>query len=73
MTEELRTKDSLLPCPFCGSPAHFGGDEKSVYVACDSIDCFAAVGECYDRDAMPEHSFADEEAAAAAWNRRVSA
>ena len=69
MNEPL-SKDTLLPCPFCGRSAHFGGTETSVYVACDSGDCFAAMGECYDRDAMPDHCFADEEAAAAAWNRR---
>jgi hypothetical protein len=73
MSEQVPA-DALLPCPFCGSSAHFGGDQKNgVYVACDSIDCFATMGECYDRDAMPDHSFSAEEQAATAWNRRVSA
>lgn len=71
MTDAHIPSDSLLPCPFCGSSAHFSGDRYSVYVACDSAECFAAVGECYDRDGMPDHCFADEEAAAKAWNRRA--
>ena len=65
--------NELKPCPFCGSPAHFGGDSGSyssygIYVACDN--CFCAVGEAYDRDAMPDHCFPDEESAAKAWNTR---
>lgn len=64
------TEEKLLPCPFCGAEAHFGGDERSVYVACDS--CFAAVGECYDRDGVPDHCFSDDKAASNAWNQRIS-
>lgn len=71
MSDTHIPSDSLLPCPFCGSSAHFSGDSHSVYVACDSHDCFAAVGECYDRDGMPDHCFEDEAKAAAAWNRRA--
>ncbi len=71
-TDAHPTSDALLPCPFCGSSAHFGGDRYSIYVACDSIDCYAAMGESYDRDGMDDHSFADEETAAKAWNRRTS-
>jgi hypothetical protein len=38
-----------------------------------SIDCYAALGEVYDRDAMPDHHFAEMEDAIAAWNRRTPA
>lgn len=63
----------LKKCPFCGSSAHFGGDSDGevrygIYVACD--ECFCAVGEGYDRYAMPDHVFPDEESAARAWNNR---
>lgn len=65
----------LLPCPFCGEAAFVGGysyDEPSMfYVSCSSPDCYCCLGEGYDRDAMPDHSFGSEEAAIAAWNNRT--
>lgn len=68
----LSKDESLLPCPFCGASARIGGTETMFYVACDSIDCYCCVGESYDRDAMPDHSFASEHDAIAAWNRRAA-
>lgn len=52
----------------CGYPEspYDGG----VYVACQSPDCWCAMGEAYDRDAMPDHQFISEANAIAAWNRR---
>jgi hypothetical protein len=67
-----KDEDELLPCPFCGDCAGIFGDESGgFYVACFSISCHCAFGEGYDRDAMPDHSFATEELAAEAWNRRA--
>ncbi len=63
----------LLPCPFCGNHAHVSEGGHKYYVACDSSDCYCAVGEAYDRDAMPEHMFYEAEAAIAAWNKRPGA
>lgn len=65
----------LKPCPFCGCEAMLGGDSESgaeygLYVFCTSTTCFVAMGEGYDRDAMPDHSFRTEEAAVEAWNTR---
>lgn len=67
----------LKPCPFCGWSAQVGGgmnDSDGFYVVCASpreLGCFAAIGEGYDRDAMPDHCYMDEESAIAAWNRRT--
>jgi phage/plasmid primase-like uncharacterized protein len=68
--------ERLKPCPFCGNGAHVRDDDENYRgagfcVVCDSVDCFAALGEGYDRDAMPEHRFATEEEAIEAWNRRT--
>ena len=65
----------LKPCPFCGGEAKICGpdDERMSYVACSNIACYCALGEDYDRDAMPDHSFATEEDATKAWNTRASA
>jgi len=63
--------NKLKPCPFCGNEAHIGGDENpayGLYIACDV--CYCAVGEGYDRDAMPDHCFTSEEEAIKAWNTR---
>lgn len=69
MSEELK------PCPFCGSGAHVSGGRVfgsgGFYVACDAVDCFAAVGEAYHHD-EPQHCFHNEDVAIAAWNRRSS-
>jgi hypothetical protein len=62
--------NELKPCPFCGYAAGIGDGGGKFYVQCLSPDCFAAMGERYDCDAMPEHAFDSAEAAAAAWNRR---
>lgn len=63
--------ETLKPCPFCGGEAALNGDSGcGFYVACTSRDCYAAIGEGYDRDAMPDHSFFDEDLAIAAWERR---
>lgn len=62
---------NLLPCPFCGAEAVLRDyTPYGFYVACNSVDCYAAVGEGYDRDAMPDHQFDSAERAAEAWNRR---
>lgn len=55
-------------------------DRESYYVRCDERtpgrlphrQCFAAMGENYDRDAMPEHMYSTAEDAAFAWNQRAS-
>lgn len=68
----------LLPCPFCGGAARTQDDgegDAGCYVACQSVDCFAVVGEGYDLDAMPNHAFKWDDRVAnaiAAWNRRSS-
>lgn len=66
----------LLPCPFCGSGAALIGTEwggrEQYFVACTGADCHCAVGENYDCDECPEHSFSSKEDAAAAWNRRTT-
>lgn len=61
----------LLPCPFCGRGALLQEGDGKFYVACSNAECFVALGERYDRDAMPDHIFYDEEAAASAWNTRA--
>lgn len=65
------TKDPL-PCPFCGRDARIGGEDNyGFYVACVDVGCYCAVGEGYDRDAMPSHAFRTEAEAVSAWNKRV--
>lgn len=64
--------DELKPCPFCGNiRCSVIGDDEAYYVACGSRDCYAALGEVYDRDAMPEHAFKTQEDAIKAWNTRA--
>ena len=67
------TEEAIRECPFCGDEAYVASaaDDSMFYVACTSVECFCAMGEGYDRDAMPEHSFRSREAAIAAWNRRA--
>lgn len=67
MTEKLKE------CPFCGSAAILQDGGGKYYVVCSSVDCFCAVGEGYDRDAMPDHVFDTPEAATTAWNARAAA
>jgi hypothetical protein len=43
-----------------------------LYVVCMSPDCWCSMGENWDRDAMPDHQFRDEESAVAAWNHRAN-
>lgn len=62
--------DKLLPCPFCGGPARVLGDDGKFYAICVGEDCYAAIGERYDRDAMPDHFYLNQEDAASAWNTR---
>ena len=62
----------LKPCPFCGSAANVIESGERFYVACDSLDCFCAFGEIWDRDAMADHQFATRDEAIAAWNTRAS-
>ena len=60
MNEKM--KPDLLPCPFCGEPAHLDtGDSTTLpfLVGCEGIGCLAY-----------QHG-KTEEAAIVAWNRRV--
>lgn len=61
----------MKPCPFCGDadPMTMEGDGK-FYAFCANRQCFCALGESYDRSAMPEHHFETRDAAVAAWNSR---
>lgn len=68
MTEKLK----LLPCPFCGTDAMIQEGDGRYYAVCNSIECYCALGEAYDRDAMPNHIFYDAETAASAWNKRAA-
>lgn len=80
MAQAMNTEVRLLPCPFCGGAAEVYPEEESFtgsgyYVSCFQpafpvTECYCAVGENYDRDAMPEHVFPTKEAAIAAWNTR---
>ena len=69
-------RQTLLPCPFCGSGASITGTEwggrEQYFVACTGPDCHCAVGENYDRDACPEYSFSSKDDAIPAWNRRAA-
>lgn len=67
-------EDELKPCPFCGSHAKvLGSDENNegFYASCMGDNCWATVGENYDRDAMPDHMFRTEEIATTTWNTRA--
>ena len=68
MSEELKS------CPFCGSDGLIQkeSDGGSMFVYCDGPGCWVSLGENYDRDAMPDHAFYDEDAAIAAWNTRTA-
>ena len=66
------TVSELLPCAFCGGEAQIVGDERYGFcVVCAASDCTVAMGESYDRDAMPDHQFRTPDDAIAAWNRRT--
>lgn len=70
-TREEDLEAALKPCPFCGSRAVTTEGDKKWYVTCTGADCFCAIGEGYDRDAMPDHIFYSEDDAIDAWNRRA--
>lgn len=59
---ELKYEEELKPCPFCGSKAITYQVEGQHYVSCENADCIV----CVDMN-----SFASEDDAIAAWNRRV--
>ncbi len=58
----------LERCPFCDGDAYTESGDGKYFVGCR--DCYCNVGEAYDRSAMPEHMFASEDDAIAAWNKR---
>lgn len=69
-------REKLLPCPFCGASGCVIGEEDGwntmFYAACTNQECFCAIGERYDRDAMPEHRFQSEQEATSAWQARAA-
>ena len=69
----MESEKELQPCPFCGNGAAIsGGERDGFYVTCLGPDCFCVLGEAYDSQCMPDHSFPTEEAAVKAWNKRVT-
>lgn len=68
----MTVPEELTPCPFCGSAGLIQNDAGKYFATCYSHECGCCVGEAYDRDAMPDHMFYDEDAATAAWNRRAA-
>lgn len=68
------SKQELKPCPFCGEPGTVVCDGEGLgamfYVACGGANCFCCLGEGYDGDAMPSHTFRERAKAIAAWNTR---
>lgn len=54
-------KEKLKPCPFCGSPAEFYGEENMVWVRCSNYDCQCRLITCFD----------EPEEAAEEWNKRA--
>lgn len=62
---------ALKSCPFCGVAGAIREDDGRFCVVCTGDDCFTAIGEGYDRSAIPDHVFTSEEDAAKAWNRRA--
>ena len=60
----------LLACPFCGGSAYTSEGDSRWFVGC--AKCYCNVGEAYDRSAWPEHMFATEAEAIAAWNTRAA-
>lgn len=80
------TEQTLKPCPFCGGKAALKEDRDTTalaiqrfFVTCDQLvpgrlprrKCFAAMGENYDRDGMPDHMYSSADQAIAAWNARA--
>lgn len=62
-------------CPFCGGRGTTidgsGDGDGPWYAVCQTPECFCALGEIYDRDAMPIHHFHTKEDAEKAWNKRA--
>lgn len=61
----------LRRCPFCKGRARSVEGGRRYYVACETPECFCALGERYDRDAMPDHAFETRVDAEKTWNRRA--
>ena len=66
---EMDTSDTLLPCPFCGSPGAFddgnrrvAGERYQVAACCSNTSCGVRT---------PRH-YHTRETAAVAWNRRTT-
>jgi len=63
--------EALAPCPFCGgTDPRLEEEGERFFIACQSVECFCALGEGYDRDATSDHCFPTAEHAIAAWNTR---
>lgn len=63
----------LKPCPFCGGKARAMSDDGRWYVACvGTDDCYAALGEAYDKYGDADHNYYQRDIAEAAWNARAS-